>query len=296
LRVLISSLGFGVVTAALVAIPAVAFTLQFSVTNILNLALGATMTLDGFAAYVVNRAGLNIWLALVVAGVVGAVFSVIVNLLVFSPFARHGTKLTGMVIVTLAVGIILGNLLQGVVGGSNFFSYSWNIGSTITFGDLALTATQLITVGIAVVAMGLVHVVLRYTTMGKAMRAIATSVPLAKACGIRVQLVANLAWAISGALAGIGAVLFFMDTSSFSATTTNGFFIVIIAAAVLGGIGHAYGAMLGALIVGLSTEVAAALINPALKDVVAFVLLALVLLIRPRGIVSEVSNEKAIAA
>ena len=75
MRVLISSLGFGVVTAALVAIPAVAFTLQFSVTNILNLALGATMTLDGFAAYVVNRAGLSIWLALVIAGVVGAVFS-----------------------------------------------------------------------------------------------------------------------------------------------------------------------------------------------------------------------------
>jgi len=295
MQILLASIGFGLVSAALLAIQAVAFTLQFAVTNILNLALGAMMTADGFIAYAVNHAGLPIWPSVAVAGVFGAVLAAVINWVIYMPFARHGTKLVGMVIVTLSVGIILSHLIQGIVGPS-FFAYTWDPGRSINVGDMVFTTTQLFTILIAVIAMALVHGGLRYTAVGKAMRATAADTSLAKACGIKVRRVTTIAWLVSGALSGIGAVLFFMDTSSFSATTASEFLIVVIAAAVLGGVGQAYGAMLGALIVGISTEVAAAYINPALKDVVAFVILGLVLLIRPRGILSEVATEKAVAA
>jgi branched-chain amino acid transport system permease protein/neutral amino acid transport system permease protein len=87
-----------------------------------------------------------------------------------------------------------------------------------------------------------------------------------------------------------------LNTATLTETTGAGFLVPIIAAAVLGGIGQPYGAMLGALTIGLAGEVAAALISPSYKDVVAFVILIVVLLVRPQGILSEIAAAKEVAA
>jgi branched-chain amino acid transport system permease protein/neutral amino acid transport system permease protein len=116
------------------------------------------------------------------------------------------------------------------------------------------------------------------------MRATAANKSLARNCGIRTSRVINLTWAITGALCGLAGVIFAMDAGSFDATSTDLFLILILAATFLGGPGQAYGAMLGAVVIGLATEVSAAYITPSYKYVVAFVALLLMLGIRPTGL------------
>ena len=290
---LISAVGFGCVTAAILAIAAVGFTLQFSVTNVLNLAYGGVMTTCGFVAYAVNSRGVNIWLSLLVAAGAGALLSLALNSALYSPFIRHGTRLFGMVIVTIATGLIIDRTIQAVAG-PGFFSYTVGSSRALRFADFVLTPEQIATIGLALAAMGAVHWLLRYTRVGKSMRALASNASLARACGIPTRRVVSIAWAASGLLGGAAGVLLFIDTTTFSATSGSGFLIVVIAAAVVGGIGSPYGAMAGALLVGVASEVAAAYWNPELKDVVAFGLLVIVLLVRPQGIFAEAATAKEV--
>ena len=133
---------------------------------------------------------------------------------------------------------------------------------------------------------------LKYTRIGKAMRGLSVNTPLARACGVPTRRVVATAWFASGVMAGVGGVAL-PDTSTFSATTGTDFLIVIIAAAVLGGIGSAQGALAGALIVGLVTEVGAAYWDPELKNVLAFVVLVIVILARPQAS-SQLSTERTV--
>jgi len=100
------AIGFGIVTAAVMALAAVGFTVQFGVTNILNLAYGDVMTASAFVAYVTYSAGLNPWWGMVFGGLFGAVFSVLLNRLLYTPFIRRGARLFTMIIVTIAVSLI----------------------------------------------------------------------------------------------------------------------------------------------------------------------------------------------
>jgi branched-chain amino acid transport system permease protein/neutral amino acid transport system permease protein len=107
--------------------------------------------------------------------------------------------------------------------------------------------------------------------------------------------VTDIAWLISGLFCGLAGVALVADLGSFQSTTGGAFLVPIVAAAVLGGVGQPYGAMLGALVIGLSSELSATFIDPSYKNVVAFLLLIVVLLIRPQGILSEVATAKEVA-
>ena len=292
---LIPAIGFGLITASILAIAAVGFTLQFSVTNILNLAYGDIMTASAFAAYITNQAGVNIWICLVIAALFGAVFSMLVNRFVYFQFVRRGTRLFGMIIVTIAMSLIIQNVLLAIFRPT-FFSYQASQGPSYNFGSMTFTASQLAIMGIAVVAMLGVHLLMTRTRLGKAMRATATNPSLARSCGIATDRVIDLAWLLSGALCGTAGVVLVLNTATFSESTGAGFLVPVIAAAVLGGIGHPYGAMLGALTIGIATEASASVISPSFKEVVAFLILTVVLLVRPQGILSEIAAAKEVAA
>jgi branched-chain amino acid transport system permease protein/neutral amino acid transport system permease protein len=295
MNTLIPAIGFGLVTASILAIAAVGFTLQFGVTNVFNLAYGDIMTASVFVAYVCNKAGANIWIGLLAGTVFGALFSTLLNRIVYTPFVRHGTRLFGMVIVTISVSLIIQNGLQAI-WGPKFFSFRMSRGRTFHLGQMVFTVTQLEVMAIAVAAMFFIHALLRYTKLGKAMRATATNPVLARSCGIATDRVTDLAWLISGAMCGLAGVALVMNLSSFTSTTGGTFLPIIVASAILGGVGQPYGAMLGALTIGLATEVAASVFAPAYKDVVAFVILVLVLLFRPQGILSEIAVQKEVVA
>lgn len=283
MSLLLASVGFGLVTAAVLAIAAVGFTMQFAVTDVLNLAFGAVMMLSAYAAYAVNHAGINLWVGVVAAVVTGSVVSLLLNRVVYTPFKRRGISAIAMVIVALGMTLILEFGLQAVVGADSV-SYQLSQGPALSLGGLRLSAVQFVILGLAVAVMGSVHSLLRYTRLGKAMRATAANVTLARNSGIRTDRVVTITWAISGGLCGLAGAVFAIDSGSFAATSADLFLVLILAAVFLGGPGQAYGAMLGAAVIGLSTEVSAAYITPAYKDVIAFLLLLVMLGVRPTGL------------
>jgi branched-subunit amino acid ABC-type transport system permease component len=295
MSIILPAIGFGLITASILAIAAVGFTLQFGATNVLNLAYADTMTASAFIAYMITHAGLSIWVALIAGIVFGAIVSATLNRFVYVPYVRRGTKLFGMVILTIAVSIIIQFGLMAIYG-SDFYSLQNSSGTSLNLGPFIFTATQIAIIVIAVVAMLAVHLTLTYTRLGKAMRATANDPDLARDCGINTDRVIDLVWLISGALCGLAGVVLVMNVTSFNVTTGNGFLIPILAVAILGGIGQARGAMLGALVIGIASEVAGAVISPGYKTVVAFAILVLVLLFRPQGILSEIATQKEVAA
>jgi branched-subunit amino acid ABC-type transport system permease component len=282
----VPSIGFGLVTASILALAAVGFTLQFGVTNILNLAFGDTMTAAAYVGYLVNKAGASVVLSVVAGGVFGAVFSLLLNRVVYTPFIRRGTKLFGMVIVTLSVGVIIQNALLAI-GGATFFTYKFDVGATVHPLGFDLNTSQLAIIGLAIAAMAVVQLLLTQTRLGKAMRATAANPGLAQVSGIATDRVVDAAWLISGALCGLAGVVLVLNTTAFQSTTGSEFLVVIIAAAMLGGVGRPAGAMLGALVLGLVTEVSASFVSPSYKQLFAFVVLVIVLLVRPTGILAQ---------
>ncbi len=295
MQIVVASVGFGLIAAAVLAIASVGFTMQFGITSILNLAYADVMTASAFVAYALNRSGLNIWYCVVAGALFGAVFSMLLNRFIYARFAQRGTNAVGLVIVSIGIGLIVQYMVV-IIWSPNFVSYRLSEGSTIQLGSLVFTALQLTVVGIALGAMAVVHSLLSYTRLGKAMRATAVNASLARDCGIATDRIVDVAWLISGALCGTAGVIFAMSIISFTPASEQGFLVVIIAAAVVGGIGKPSGAMLGALLLGVATELAALLINPAYKDVFAFVLLAVVLLVRPSGILSGLSTKEEVVA
>jgi branched-chain amino acid transport system permease protein/neutral amino acid transport system permease protein len=279
----LASLGFGLVTAAVLAIAAIGFTMQFAVTGVLNLAYGAVMIAAAFIAYAVNRTGASVWAGLAAAAAAGAVGSLLLNRGIYTPFQRRGTSPIAMVIVSLGMTLIIEFSVQAIVGGTNV-SYTLAQGPAVRAGGLRLTAVQFVIIGVSVLAMLLVHVLLAYTRLGKAMRATAANRSLARNCGIRTDRVIAVTWALTGALCGVAGTVFAINAGSFGATSTDLFLVLILAAVFLGGPGQPYGAMLGAAVIGLGTEVSAAYFTADYKDIVAFVVLLAMLAVRPSGL------------
>jgi branched-chain amino acid transport system permease protein/neutral amino acid transport system permease protein len=281
--IVITSIGFGVVSAAVLALAAVGFTLQFAVTNVLNLAYGGVMIVAAYAAYALNNAGVNIWIATLGAIAAGAAMSVFLNNVVYTPFQRRGSSPIAMVIVSLGMTLILVFGTQALAGPTNV-SYAMSQGATVKVGSLELTTVQLVIIALSVVIMLLVHALIRYTKLGKAMRATAANRSLARNCGIRTDRVVTVTWLITGALCGLAGATFAINSGTFGATSTDLFLVLVLAAVFLGGPGEPYGAMLGALVIGLATEVSASVIVSDYKDVIAFLILLAMLAVRPTGL------------
>jgi branched-chain amino acid transport system permease protein/neutral amino acid transport system permease protein len=282
----VAAFGFGLVSVSVIAIAAVGFTMQFGITNMINLAYGEVMISSAYVAYYLNRAGISIWVGMVAGALFGAAFSFLLNRVVYAPFQRKGTSYIGMVIVSLAVSLMMANLLLPIVGAFSS-SYQNTGGSLVRIGSITLTTNQIAIIGLAVVVMLLIHGLLTYTKLGKAMRATAANPTLARNCGIPTQRVVDVVWLITGALCGLAGVVAALNSDSFAVASGAGFLIPIIAAAVLGGAGQPYGAMIGAVIIGLVTELSAAAWSPNYKEVVAFGILVVVMVLRPQGLLAR---------
>jgi len=285
-NIFVAAFGFGLVSMSVIAIAAVGFTMQFGITNMINLAYGEVMISAAYLAYYMNKAGISIWIGMVAGAFFGAVFSFLLNRVIYAPFMRKGTANLGMVIVSLAVSLMISNLLLPIVGYYSV-SYHEDAGKLIRLGSIVLTRDQIIVIGIAVVLMLGIHALLTYTRLGKAMRATAANPTLARNCGIPTQRVIDSVWLITGALCGLAGVVAALNADSFAIANGSAFLITILAAAVLGGAGQPYGAMIGAVLIGLITELSAAAWSPEYKEVVAFGILVLVMVLRPQGLLAK---------
>ncbi len=283
MQLIIESIGFGIATGAVIALGAVGFSVQFGISNILNITYGALMTLSAYIGLVLINHGINAWAALAISAVAVGAVSVIYHRILLAPLVRRGTRAIAMIIVTVSAGTILQYVIVAIAGPFSQ-SYGEQSGKTFHFLDLTLSFGQVTIIVLTAVLMLALHLLLTRTTLGKAMRATSSNRTLARSCGIATSRISDIAWFISGCLCGAAGVALAITTVSFDFSLGALFLIPMIAAAVLGGIGQPYGAMLGGLIIGVSSEVAAAVSNPNYKDVVAFVILIIVLLVRPRGL------------
>jgi branched-chain amino acid transport system permease protein/neutral amino acid transport system permease protein len=285
-----SSFGFGLMTAAVLAIATVGFTMQFAVTNVLNLAYGSVMINSAFVAYYFNARGMNAWVTLVFGMVTGAVVSWALNRFVFTPFQRRNLAPITVVIVALGVDLVGTFGLQAIVGGG-YVSFRLAPGQEYHILGMFLSGMQLVILAICAVVLGMIHWLLKYTRLGKAMRATSANPNLARNSGVKTQMVISTTWLISGALCGLAGTVFAMNTGVFEATSAQLYIVMLLAAMFLGGPGEPYGAMFGALTIGLATEISAAYISPQYKEVVAFLALLGMLTFRPYGIFgSEKTN------
>lgn len=286
----IASTGFGLVVASILMIASVGFTLQWGVSNVLNLAYVDLMILAPYMDYTFHQQWhLTSWLAIVLSVVTVALCSVAFNQFLLQPFVRRGIRFFYLLIIAFSAGTIIEYAIQAI-WGPTFFNIGVGGNTTYSLGGLKLTLSQLVIIGIAVGSMMGIHLLLTRSDFGRAMRAVAINPMLAQCSGIRTSSVLNATWFLTGTMCGVAGLVLAFNTSTFNVNTGAAFLAELLAAVVLGGIGSPYGAMVGSLIVGIVAEWAALLIDPFFNVVVALIALVVTLLVRPEGLIRSLTS------
>ena len=261
--------------------------LIFGTTGLTNFAHGELLTLGGMVTYFFNKLGLHLipaaLLALVFAVVVGGFLQ---DRYLWKPLRRRGTGLIAMLVVSIGLGLFIRYLFLYVFGGSKqqFLQYSGQAGWQI--GPLSLTPKATIGILIGIGLIGLTIAWLLKSQMGKASRAVADNPSLAAASGIDVERVIMTVWILGAFLAGYGGIMMGLN-QGVQFIMGSDVLLLIFAAVTLGGLGTAYGAIIGSLIVGLFIQLSTLFIPTELKYVGALVVLIVILLVRPQGIMGR---------
>jgi branched-chain amino acid transport system permease protein len=279
-----NGLKFGLI----IAMAAIGLSLIFATTGLINFAHGELVTLGAVIAWFLNARGPR-W-PLVIAGLLSVaicgLFGGVLERTVWRPLRVRQVGLFQLFVITIGLSLIIRHVLLIWFGGQRrgYLDYriqtQWELGPvSITPRDLAIMAlSALILVGVATI--------LQRTRMGKATRAVADNVDLSEASGIDVQRVILVVWIAGAALAAIGGI-FLGAIESVDWQMGTRLLLLMFAAVILGGLGTAYGAMVGGIIVGLVTEISTIWAPSALKLVFALGAMVLALLIRPQGILGR---------
>ncbi|MCS6815124.1 MAG: branched-chain amino acid ABC transporter permease [Cyanobacteria bacterium] len=276
----------GVSVGAIIALAAVGLTLTYGILRLSNFAHGDLMTLGAYLTFACNTSGLpvisNIWVAMVV-GILGTVVVVLVSeALLWSPMRDRRASSTTLIIISIGLALFLRNGIILIWGGSNR-NYDLPVTPAVTIAGINVAYYKLVVTVLAVVAIVGLHLLLKYTKIGKAMRAVADDIDLARVTGINVEQVITWTWVIAGSLTALGGGMLGLVEA---VRPNMGWFLILpmFAAVILGGIGNPYGAIAGALIIGISQEVSTLILPTAYKQGIALAIMVLVLLFRPQGL------------
>ncbi len=279
----------GVVTGSIIALAAIGISLVYGILRIVNFAHGDYLTFGTYAAFLVNVTWSgNMLLATVFAIVATALLSVALELVLWRPMRRKGAGLFTLFVTGIGLALVLRHAI--FLGASaEQRRYDVDVFQVYDAAGIRLSQSQLVAVAISVVALLVVAVVLARSSVGKAMRAVADNADLAAVAGVNVDRIVLFTWILAGALAGLGGVLAGLLQSSFDPNIGFVLLLPVFAAVVLGGIGSAYGALVGGLALGVAMEVSTwdslgGGLSPVWKPVVAFTLLVAILLFRPQGL------------
>jgi branched-chain amino acid transport system permease protein/neutral amino acid transport system permease protein len=271
----------GVMSGAILAVPAIGFTAIYSVLRFPNFAVASHATIGAFAGYSANvYLGLPLipsaMLAFLAAGVVGA----LTDTFVLRPLRPSGLITT--TIASVALTIALENVVR-LGFGNNLRDYDLPILRDWRFAGLRVGPQQIEDLAIAAVAVAALFAFLAFTRLGKAMRAVADNPILASIKGIDADRIGIMVNFVAMGLAGLGGMLLGLETSIDPLTGFRAL-LAIFAAAVVGGLGSIQGAVVGALTVGIAEELSLLILPPDYRTVVGFIAILLVLTLRPRGI------------
>ncbi|MBW3605215.1 MAG: branched-chain amino acid ABC transporter permease [Actinobacteria bacterium] len=277
----------GVKFGLIIAMAAIGLSLVFGTTGLVNFAHGELVSFGAILAWFFNATlGMHLIPALLLALVVGAAFSGLVDLGLWRPLRRRGTSLIAMLVVSVGLSLFLRYAMLYQFGGRSRPYRQYAIQAGIDLGPIRIAPKDLIMVAVSIIVLIAVGLILQKTKIGKAMRAVADNRDLAASSGIDVQRVILFVWVLAGALATLGGMFLGLGEQ---VTWDMGFTMLLLmfAGVILGGLGTAYGALVGSLVVGLFVQLWALFLPAETKNVGAFVVLILVLLVRPQGILGR---------
>ncbi len=282
----------GLVTGSIIAIAAIGLSLVYGILKIVNFAHGDYLTLGAFVAFTVNVTwGFGMAGAALAAIVAVALVGFGLERGLWRPLRRRGSGLIGLFIVSIGLALVLRNVIL-LVWGARPRRYDVDVFQVYELGPIRLSQSQLVVIVVASTAITLVGLMLARTRLGKGMRALADNRQLAAATGIDADRITTYTWLLAAGLAGLGGVLQGLLQNAFTPSMGFTLLLPIFAAVILGGVGSAYGALVGGLVLGLVMEVStwsalAGGIPSVYKPVVAFAVLIGVLVLRPQGVLGR---------
>jgi branched-subunit amino acid ABC-type transport system permease component len=262
-QLLVDGIRFGL----LIAMAAIGLSLIFGTTGLTNFAHGELVTAGALVAYFVNvDGGVPLIVAALIAMLAGAAIGAVSELGLWRPLRRRGTGLIAALVISIGLSLVLRYLYQVIYGGfSNAYS-DYRGQRAVDYGLFRLTNINLASIVICLVVLILVALMLQRTRIGKAMRAVADNRDLAASSGINVNQVILVVWMMGGALAALGGVLLGLSDE---VQWDMGFRLLLLmfAGVTLGGLGTAYGALVGSLVVGIFVQMSTLIIPNDVKYV-----------------------------
>ena len=273
----------GLSLGAIYALGAVGLTLVYGILRLVNFAHGDFLTFGAYMAYLVNVTwGLPLVAAAFWAMLMTALLGLLFERLLWGPMRTKRAGFLQLILMSIGLAFLLRAIVQWF-WSTEIRVLDVDTTSTVQFLGLRIGQTQLIVVIVGVAVLVAVGLMLRMTLLGKRMRALSDDLDLAETAGIDTRRVINYTWIFAGALAGLAGVLAGAITDL---RPEMGFELLlpIFAAVILGGIGDAFGALAAGLVIGVVTEWSTLVIDARWKTAVGFLVLVIVLIIRPQGI------------
>jgi branched-chain amino acid transport system permease protein len=278
----VNGLNFGL----MLALAAIGATLVYGTTGLANFAHGEMVTFGALVALLASGV-MPIWIAVPFAVIVSALFGLGMDAGIWRPLRRKGLGLVQVMIVSIGLSLALRYVIQMFIGGRTQ-QLPGAVTETIPgLGPIRLTVTDVISMAISIVVILVFAWWLMRTRIGRATRAVSDNPSLASASGIDVDAVVRIVWVIAAALAGLSGVLWAYFRPGIKWDMGTSILLLMFAAITLGGLGTAFGALVGSIIVGLLVEISTLWISSDLKYVGALVVLIVVLLFRPQGILGR---------
>ena len=284
----VSRVIYGINFGLMLGLAAVGLSLVFGTTGLSNFAHGEMVTFGAVATFMLSSVvGLPIWLAIPIGVALSAGFGWTLDAGLFRPVRKKGLGIVQLMIVSIGLSLMLRYIIQFFFGGGTQQLPGFDSPKIPLFGAVALSATDIASMLISITVFAAFAYWLLRTKTGKATRAISDNPDLAAASGIDVDKVIRIVWIVAAGMAGLAGVLWAYFRPGIKWDMGTQILLLIFAAVVLGGLGTAFGALVGALIVGILIETSGLLIPADLKYVGALVVLILVLLVRPQGLLGR---------
>ena len=276
----------GLIFGSLLALASVGLSLIFGTTGLSNFAHGEAVTLGGIVAWVSGTLlGLPLPVVIILGLLAGGLSGYVQNAVLWQPLRRRGTKLVQMMIVSIGLSILVRYIYLFFIDGTTK-SYTGGLNGVVEFGPVRVTFGSILTLVIALTVLLAFAAFLTKTRIGRATRAVSDNISLAEASGIDSTRIIQLVWIFGSALAALGGILLALYRQ---VSWSMGFeiLLLIFAAVTLGGLGSAYGALIGSFVVGILVELSALVLPADLKYASALFLLIVVLIFRPQGILGK---------
>lgn len=272
----------GIAVGSIIALAAVGLTLTYGILRLSNFAHGDFLTLGAYLTWLINSIGVNIWLSMILAAAGTVAAMLLSEKLLWSKMRSIRATSTTLIIISIGLALFLRNGIIFIWGGRNQ-NYNLPVSPALDILGLKVPQNQLLVLGLAVLAILALHYLLQNTKIGKAMRAVADDLDLARISGINVDRVIFWTWLIAGTLTSLGGSMYGLITA---VRPNMGWFLILplFASVILGGIGNPYGAIAAAFIIGIVQEISTPWLGSQYKQGVALLIMILVLLIRPKGL------------